>query len=130
MLRLSPFLFYTLSIAAAFSGTAVNHVLAAALSSVPTKSAFHKFQRSPAAFELSINRISVCSQRLCNIFYAAALFAHSLYGLSILVMQALILPFFHSLCSFLYGRLSLPCLSTHYSYAILPAPVVPLHNYC
>lgn len=42
MLRLSPFLFYTLSIAAAFSGTAVNHVLAAALSSVPTKSAFHK----------------------------------------------------------------------------------------
>lgn len=42
MLRLSPFLFYTLSIASAFSGTAVNHVLAAALSSVPTKSAFHK----------------------------------------------------------------------------------------
>ena len=42
MLRLSPFLFYTLSIAAAFSGTAVNHVLAAVLSSVPTKSAFHK----------------------------------------------------------------------------------------
>lgn len=42
----------------------------------------------------------MCSQRLCNIAYAAALFTHSLYGLPVLVVQTLILSFCHVLCSF------------------------------
>ena len=42
----------------------------------------------------------MCSQRLCNIAYAAALLTHSLYGLPVLVVQTLILSFCHVLCSF------------------------------
>lgn len=40
------------------------------------------------------------SQCLCNITYTAAPLTHSLYGLPVLVMQALILSFCHVLCSF------------------------------
>lgn len=42
----------------------------------------------------------MCSQRLCNIAYAAALLTHSLYGLPVFVMQTLVLSFRHVLCSF------------------------------
>lgn len=63
MLRLSPFLFYALSIVAAFSGTAVNHVLAAALSSVPTKSAFHKLSFFLAVKPEESTRTVFCNKK-------------------------------------------------------------------